>query len=115
MSNGTPETMEQAIDPADIEKNKVMGVLAYIIFFIPLLAAPDSKFGKYHANQGLLLLIYWVVMTIVSTIIPFIGWLIIGPLGSLFGLVLFIMGIINAAQGKVKGLPLIGGITIIKS
>ncbi len=26
----------------DIEKNKVIAALAYLIFFLPLLAAPDS-------------------------------------------------------------------------
>jgi hypothetical protein len=37
-------------DPSDVQRNKGMAVLAYIIFFIPLLAARDSKFAMYHAN-----------------------------------------------------------------
>jgi len=43
-------------DSADINANKTMAVLAYIplLFFIPLVAVPQSRFGKYHANQGLI-------------------------------------------------------------
>ena len=41
----------------DIEKNKVVAALAYIIFFLPLMVCPESPFGKFHANQGLVLLI----------------------------------------------------------
>ena len=38
---------------------KVMSALAYlwILFFLPLVVCPDSKFGRYHANQGLVLLL----------------------------------------------------------
>ena len=41
----------------DIEKNKVMAVLAYfgILVLIPIFAAKDSKFARFHANQGLVL------------------------------------------------------------
>ena len=38
-------------DPADIEANKMMALLSYIIFFIPLLAAKGSKYAMFHANQ----------------------------------------------------------------
>ena len=38
----------------DIEDNKVIAALAYIIFFLPLIVAKDSEFGKFHANQGLI-------------------------------------------------------------
>lgn len=101
-------------DPADAEKNKVMAILAYIIFFIPLLAARDSKFATYHANQGLILFLATVILNIVGTIIPLIGWLIIIPIGNLGVLVLAIMGIIKAAGGQMVPLPLIGKFNIIK-
>ena len=104
---------EQGFSPEDIEKNKVISLLAYIIFFIPLLAAPNSKFAKYHANQGLVLLILAIIIEIISRIIPFIG-VIIGILGWIFIVILAILGIINAVSGKAKPLPIIGGITIIK-
>jgi uncharacterized membrane protein len=101
-------------DPQDVEKNKVMAILAYIIFFIPLIAARESKFAMYHANQGLVLFLAAVVINIVGGLIPFIGWFLILPFGWIAVLVFAIIGIINASKGEVKPLPLIGGIIIIK-
>nr|WP_226037274.1 hypothetical protein [Aquibacillus saliphilus] len=99
----------------DAEDNKAMGILAYLIFFIPLLAAKESKFAMYHANQGLTLFLLFVAVNVVGTIIPLLGWLLIIPLGNLLVFVLAIIGIINAAKGEVKQLPMIGKIQLIKS
>lgn len=111
----------------DIEKNKVIAALAYlgILFFLPLVAAPESKYGRYHANQGLLLLITAVaggiVLAILSAILTAISWHLFF-IGSLLytvfyiGItVLVILGIVNAVGGKAKPLPVIGKLfTIIK-
>lgn len=105
---------KQEIDTKDINENKIMAVLAYILFFIPLLAARESKFAMYHANQGLVLFLAAAIVNIIGSIIPIIGWFIIIPLVNLGILVLAIIGIINAANGDSKPLPLIGGINIIK-
>lgn len=101
-------------DPQDIQNNKVMALLAYLgfLFLIPLLAAPNSRFARYHANQGLVLFILEAISSAIS-FIPFVGWIIGGILG-IFGLVLTIIGIVNAANGQAKQLPIIGGITILK-
>ena len=82
-------------DPADVEKNKVFGVLAYlgILFLVPLLAAKDSRFAMYHANQGLVLFLFGVAVGIVIAI-PVLGW-IIAPIGGLAHLVFMIMGIVS--------------------
>ena len=42
----------QQFAPEDIQKNKVISALSYlgILFFLPLVAAPESRFGKFHAN-----------------------------------------------------------------
>lgn len=115
----------------DAEDNKMMGVIAYILFFIPLLAGPkDSKFVKYHTNQGLVLFIVtiaWVIIErILSSIlvaiffrIPFV-WALISIILWVLSLVTYvfaalaIIGIINAANGTKKPLPVIGGIEILK-
>jgi len=104
--------LEQA-DSTDVATNKAMAILAYILFFVPLLAARHSKFAMYHANQGLVLFLALVAVNIVSSIIPIIGWLLIGPLANLGLFILAVVGILNAAGGKCKPLPLIGGIRII--
>jgi len=107
------ENSNQHLDPADVEKNKGMAIVAYIIFFIPLLAAKDSPFAMYHANQGLTLFLAAVAVNIVFTIIPIIGWILL-PFANLAIVVLAILGIINAANGTTKPLPLIGSITLLK-
>lgn len=109
-----PQQTMGAPDPQDVEKNKVMAILAYIIFFIPLIAARESRFAMFHANQGLVLFLAAVVINIVGGIIPFIGWFLILPFGWIAVLVFAIIGIINASKGEMKPLPLIGGISIIK-
>ncbi|HWJ03729.1 MAG TPA: hypothetical protein VNU93_08615 [Verrucomicrobiae bacterium] len=107
---------EQNLQPeqTDVEKNKVYAVLAYLIFFIPLLAAKDSKFATYHANQGLILFLAALIINVAGSIIPVIGWFLILPLGDLAILVLAIMGILKAVNGQMAPLPLIGKFTIIK-
>ena len=102
------------VDPTDIEKNKGIAILAYILFFIPLLAAKESKFAMYHANQGLILFMAAVIINVVGAIIPIIGWLIIIPLGNVAVLIWAILGIIKAAGGKIEPLPLIGKYNLLK-
>lgn len=104
------ETMEQA----DVEAKKAMAILAYILFLIPLLAARDSRFATYHANQGLVLFLAMLAVNIVGAIIPLVGWLIITPFGNLAIFILAVIGIVNAAKGQAKPLPLIGGIRLIQ-
>ena len=115
----------QQADIRDAQDNKTMAILAYILFFIPLLtgAHKTSEFAKYHANQGTVLfiaaLVYSIAYGILSFIlafIPVVGWILIVVLGlaSLIFLVLCIVGIINAANGRMQPLPVIGGITVIK-
>lgn len=102
-------------DKKDVEENVAMGVLSYIwiLWLVPLLAAPSSKFAKYHANQGLILFIFEMVGGFVLgilTIIPYIGfvfWILLS-IFELLCLILAILGIVNAVQGKAKELPLIG-------
>ena len=101
------------ISAADIEKNKVVAALAYIIFFLPLMVCPESPFGKFHANQGLVLLIVGIAGSIVLGFIPIIGWIIL-PLFSLFLLIIGIIGLVGALNGKAKELPLMGKFKILK-
>ncbi|MDD4171458.1 MAG: hypothetical protein PHQ94_04395 [Syntrophomonas sp.] len=100
-------------DPGDIEQNKTMAGLAYIIFFLPLIACPDSQFGRYHANQGLLLFILGFAGSLVLSMIPIIGWLLL-PIFGLGVLVLAIIGLVNGFGGKAKELPIIGKYRLIK-
>ena len=102
-----------AFDPEDIAANKVKAILAYfgILVLIPLFTAKESKFARFHTNQGLILLICCVVAFALSRIpsLAAIAWLLYVAI-----FILAVIGIINAAKGKAKELPLIGKIPIIK-
>lgn len=97
----------------DVKDNKVMAILAYFIFFLPLIAAKDSKFARFHANQGLIVLIVSIAASIVgailNSIVPFFSMIT-----SLASLALAIFGVLNAANGEMKELPVVGKISIIK-
>lgn len=122
--NDTADTTGE-FDPQDIAQNKVMAVLSYfgLLVLIPIFGAKGSKFVRYHANQGLVLLlasIVWsIASSILSSIIVAISWrltFVSSLLGlvSLVFLVLAIIGIVNAANGKAKELPVIGKIKLLK-
>lgn len=131
-AQGAPVGGAPMMAQSDAEQNKLMGILAYLGFLclVPLFAAKDSKFARFHANQGLILFIaeaaYGIVVAILSGILWSLVWsnwglygivsAITGVLGILwvvFG-VLAIIGITNAAAGKEKPLPIIGKITLLK-
>ncbi|NLJ94768.1 MAG: zinc ribbon domain-containing protein [Clostridiaceae bacterium] len=111
--------------PGDIQQNKVMAVLAYfgLLVLIPILAAKESPFARFHANQGLVLTLfaiaYYFVVSIFNAIILVISWNLyfITIISNLFGIVFLvfaILGIVNAANGVAKELPIIGKIKILK-
>ena len=112
-------------DKNDAQANKLAAVLSYlgILVVVTLIIAPDSKFARYHANQGICLLITGAVYSIASRIIigifkfiPIIGALVsmvLGLIGLLF-LVLMIIGIVNVVNGETKPLPIIGDFQILK-
>ena len=118
-------------DQNDIQQNKLMAVLAYlgILVLVPILAAKESKYARYHANQGLVLFIANIVVSVVMGIVGFIVGFIAGFTGLTFLatlvtiiswllsaviFVLAILGIVNAATGKAKELPVIGKIKLLK-
>jgi uncharacterized membrane protein len=88
----------------DIEENKVLAALSYIGFLVlvPLLAKKDSPFCKFHAKQGLVMLIIFIVGCLIFWI-PVIGWLI-----WIIAVVLDILALIQALQGKYWEIPVVG-------
>ncbi|MGN0443950.1 MAG: zinc-ribbon domain-containing protein [Acutalibacteraceae bacterium] len=97
----------------DIENNKVISLFSYIgiLFLVPLLAAKDSKYARFHVNQGLVLFLANTVLG-VAAVIPF--GRIVSAAGYVFTVVCAVIGIINALQGNAKELPLIGKFRILK-
>ncbi len=119
-NNFETENLTGMFDTNDINNNKILAVLAYIplLFLIPLLAANDSKFAKFHANQGLILTIFAFVCAIIDKMInflidwiPLIGGIISGTVSAVLGIAVLayiIIGIVNTAQGNAKKLLFIG-------
>lgn len=122
------------LDPRDVRDNKVFTIFAYLGLFvlIPMFAAPkNSKYSRYHANQGLVLLLCNVAYSILSWLLNLIKlpvyrygfyagkatpvfisvilWIIWLPI-----LALTIYGIVNAARGKCRDLPFIGKFKLLK-
>ena len=112
----------------DVNQNKVYGILAYfgILVLVPILAAKDSLYARFHANQGLILLISQFALNIVGRIIRValkvatFGLIndvvntIVSVAISAITIAYLAIGIINACSGEAKRLPIIGGFTLLK-
>ena len=98
----------------ETEEGKVCAILSYLLIGIIWCFADENMkknaFAKFHAKQGLVLLISFVAVTVISFIIGWIPWVgkVIVYLIWLCLLVLWLIGIINAATGKESPLPIIG-------
>ncbi len=105
----------------DANKHRVFGILSYIgiLFLICLFAAKDSKWTRFHTNQGLVLCILdaaLVIMNYTLGLIPYVGivFRILYWVGAAIVVALAVIGIVNTAKGKAKNLPVIGTIRILK-
>ncbi len=97
-----------------------------ILFFLPLVSVPDSRFGRYWANQGLIMLFCELILLLVGFLF---GWLLgllalipfIGILFNVIKVVLFIaLGLVAlfaivlegsyAARGRAIDMPFVGWI-----
>ncbi len=116
-------------DPQDAKNAMAMGILAYLgpLALIPYFAEKDSAWARFHAIQGLNILIVAAAVNIVCSIlslifafIPYIGGIIITLLSIISWVVsvgvgvLAIIGIVHAATGKAAELPVIKAIKIVK-
>lgn len=116
----------QAAAPNQAQMKKGMAILAYfgILVLIPLLTAKQDPFARYHTNQGLVLFLVSVISSVLSNVLTTLlidisstAVLIISGIFGILALVWFvfsIIGIVHAAKGQTKPLPLIGGIKLLK-
>lgn len=118
----------------DAQDNKIMGILAYLswLVLVPIFDAKDSKYAKFHANQGVVLaageLAIWILQAIVRAIFPYhYSATLLYTRGPIYGIlsavfwiaqiglyVLAIIGLLAAIKGEKKELPLIGKFKILK-
>ena len=102
-------------DPSDIDNNKFMAVLSYlgILVLIPLIAAKQSPYARFHATQGVNVLLVYISSSVITYIpfLPFDG--LLSTALYVFAFILSIIGIINALKGEMKPLPLIGHLRVL--
>ena len=95
----------------DQPEDKTAGIIAYL-WWIGLIIAfimnqnKKNDFASYHIRQGLGLTISWFV-TGFMWVIPILGW-IVGFVGWIFLIVLTIIGLVNAINGRTKPVPVLG-------
>lgn len=107
------ETQEKNKTSSGLEEN-VAGLLCYVVGFVTgiifLLIEKESHFVRFHALQSIIVFAALFVLNIVLGFIPFLGWALTMLLAPL-SLALWIVLMIQAYQGKLFKLPIIGDIT----
>jgi uncharacterized membrane protein len=96
----------------------VAGALAYVtiipaILFLVLEPFNKKRFVRFHSFQCIFFAIAWTVLWIGLAFIghiPFLGWatVLLWPLVSLAGFVIWLILVLKAYQGKMFKLPVIG-------
>ncbi len=120
------EDITDQFEQADIDVNNRLSILAYLSYLVlvPIFLVKNSRFARFHASQGLNIIIAQVAWAIATAITTFIFGLISPMLGVAINILLslvhiaftglMVIGIINAIKGKAKKLPLIGNVKILK-
>ena len=111
----------------DLKGKKFTACLSYLFWFtvIPMIYSTESKFVKYHANQGFVLAIAETIFLIITVIVSKILWAyskstsllvettMLMVFVGVFGM-LSLIGIFNVIRGKEKPIPTFGHIKILK-
>ncbi len=111
-----PPPAGQGSPPSGVSQNRtIMVVLAYlwILGLIPLLVEKDDAEVQWHAKNGLVLtaveIAAWVLFSVISTLLPFIGCLLafIPLILGLGLLILRILLIVKGVNGERMRLPVL--------
>lgn len=109
--------MKTPLNPMDnqpqnsIDDGKNIAIIAYLTLIGLIIAfvlnnEKKNEFARFHIRQSLGIIITLFAVSILSYI-PYIGW-IISIVGVLVGVIMWIIGIMNAANGKQKVVPILG-------
>lgn len=82
--------------------------ISYLWFlcFVPLFLKRDDAFVLFHARQGLMLFVAWLLFLVLH-VFPVVGHLV-GFMGNVAVLVLSFLGIYHAMTGEYWSMPLLG-------
>ena len=125
-SNLSPAPSAPEAPVPEPKKEKFLAMIGYLppLFFVPLMAAPQSRFCRFHANQGLMVFLALAALQLavpiflnVFSLLPFTSGIIFSILSILIKyapLTLIGIGIYHAYSDQCIRLPLIGEFDIIK-
>ena len=98
--------------------DNMAGALAYVtiipaIVFLVLAPYNQKRFIRFHSFQCIFFAVAWTVLWIALSFIvhiPFLGWatILLWPLVSLAGLIIWVILVLKAYQGQTFKLPVIG-------
>lgn len=120
----TPDTTA-AFTQRDIREHRAMAVLCYlwVLWLIPFLRARSSRYVRYHLGQGLLLLLMDCLGATFCGIAYLLGGALpvcapafaaLAEVTFLISFLLKIFGIVCAARGRARELPLFGGYGVVR-
>ncbi|MVZ61722.1 hypothetical protein GQF63_06805 [Sphingobacterium humi] len=94
-----------------INDGKNIAIIAYLTIIGLIIAfvlnnEKKNDFASFHIRQSLGIMLMMFAVSIVSYL-PYIGG-IIAIAGFIFGVILWIMGIMNAVNGNKKPVPVVG-------
>ncbi|MEI8196582.1 MAG: hypothetical protein WCI73_11785 [Phycisphaerae bacterium] len=123
---------EETAEQIDAREHRSLAMVGYVVFPLPLLLAPKSRFARFHGQQGLLIFLAGVALFVASSFISLVSYygptiealaLPLGIMRYLIGLVefawflglvyLIVQGILHAADGNMEPLPVIGKIQLL--
>ena len=108
--NVTPHSSPEKTTGSGLDQN-LAGLLCYLLGFITgiifLLIEKDNRFVKFHALQSIFISVAIFIVNMVLSVIPLIGWLVSLLMSPLI-LILWIVLMMKAYQGKMFKLPIIG-------
>lgn len=87
----------------DAKTTSIVAYMTWIGFFVALLAG-DKEGAKFHLNQALVILIFFI-----PVFIPCIG-----QIWGIFMVICWILGLVAAINQEEKEVPLIGRIRLLK-
>jgi len=100
---------EYSFTQKEIEEGKTMGILAYILFLIPLFTAREKRFAMFHTEQAIVLCIIAVILGVIGSALSFTCIIpVVTGIAGLGLMVLWVIGLINSIQGQAKFIPLVG-------
>ena len=99
------ENKSSSYDPKTIAIIAYLTIIGLIIAFL-LNNDKKQEFSSYHIRQSMGLALCSVALFIVG-MIPVLGW-IVSFLGSIFLLLLWVLGLLNAINNEIKPVPVLG-------